>query len=123
MDSKVSLWYLSALICCSIYFSACQSPISDDQLLGTWQLITGTKNNVTSPFLDGTWLVVTADGCKSNLFKDEYRLRAYAIQDSLFKVDNGDQFQIKGLTDTTLILEIVKSRNLFRLEMAKSDTQ
>jgi len=122
MGSKILTHPLLLLLLCCMTLTQCNQSVQSDELMGTWELASGSKNNVKSSFLDGTWMVITEVGCKSNLFADQYTEQPYALQDSLLKVANGDKYWIRALTDTTMILEIVKSRNLFRLEMMRVES-
>lgn len=119
MNQNRFLYQLIIFVLLSLVLTHCKQSVNSAQLHGNWKLLTGSKNNIPSSFLDGTWLNITDQGCQSNLFADEQSWQPYVIQDSLLKVMNGDDFRIRELTDSILMVEIIKSRNLFRLEMVR----
>lgn len=104
---------MSGLILTSLMI-ACLSDSAIGIREGTWILSHAKKNNIETRMLDGVYFKIFKDSIVSNVINNE-KLSTFKQIGNTVLTDSNDKFDIIEQTDTSLVLEVIKNRNLFTM--------
>lgn len=85
---------------------------------GNWLLRSAKQNNVTTRMLDGAYIKFANKKLQSNLVNQE-QPTGYTIQSSSIVTEQDEVFLVKEYSDSLMIIEVIKHRNLFELELVR----